>query len=107
MGKKKDWTPEKIKYELDKIGFNYTKVDIRHGLSKNAAHKAARLPHKSGEQAIAEVLGLSPQEIWPSRFHLDGSRLERFSYDYKPKKEKRNINKALKNKHCAEVRYAS
>lgn len=74
MAKAVDWSPEKIRYELNTRGWTFASVARAYGLSDNSVRQAARRPHFEAELAIAECLGLSPRQIWPSRYRTDGAR---------------------------------
>lgn len=71
-----DATPEEIRYLLAKIEWTFADVDRAYQLAPATARKAARVPILAGELAIAEVLGRSPRELWPSRFAETGERLQ-------------------------------
>lgn len=71
-----DATPEAIRYLLAKIGWTFADVDRAYGLTSHTARKASRYPHIAGELALAEALGKSPRELWPSRFTESGERLQ-------------------------------
>ncbi len=46
------------------------------GVAANSV-RAVKYPDQSGplaEQRVAEALGKQPHEVWPSRYHADGSR---------------------------------
>ncbi|MFQ5533441.1 MAG: transcriptional regulator [Sphingomonadales bacterium] len=77
MRRTKNMPPEEILYLLNrKGGWTYAEVDRIYGLKSGIARWAARCPHLQGELAIAEVLGMSPRQIWPGRFDsATGKRL--------------------------------
>ncbi|MEQ8396455.1 helix-turn-helix domain-containing protein [Thalassobaculum sp.] len=80
-----DATPEEIRYLLAKIGWTFADVDRAYELTAHTARKASRYPHIAGELALAEALGKSPRELWPSRFTKCGDRLQPQPADnYKP-----------------------
>ncbi|MDD7908528.1 helix-turn-helix domain-containing protein [Pseudovibrio exalbescens] len=75
--KQDDMDSAEILFLLRKAGRSYRYVDETYGLPKGTAVNTARQPHPGGEKALSEVLGLPPQNIWPSRY--DGSTGERLS----------------------------
>lgn len=71
----RDWHPEDIKAAVRKTRYGSLRaLGEAFALPRHACSNALREPHCGGELAIAAALGLTPREIWPSRFHLDGSR---------------------------------
>lgn len=70
----KDWHPEDIKAAVRKTGVSLSELSLAFGLPQYACRAALQGPFFDGEMAIAERLGLSPRQIWPSRFRPDGSR---------------------------------
>ena len=69
-----DWHPEDIKAAVRKRGWTLRDVSRAYGLPEDDCQKALRRPMFDGEYAIAEVLGLSPRQIWPSRYLPEGPR---------------------------------
>lgn len=71
-----DWPRHKIVYELKKRGHGVLiAIDFHNGLPQGTASKAISVPVAEGEKAIADILKVSPQKIWPSRYGNDGKRL--------------------------------
>lgn len=69
-----DWHPADIKAALEKAGWTLRALAAHHGLSSSTSisHTFTRsLP--LNERRIADALGVPVQEIWPSRYHRDGS----------------------------------
>ena len=72
-----DKEPVEIRFLLNRKGLTFSDVDRMYGLPKATARGTARCPNPTGELAIAECLGMSPREIWPSRYDLStGERLK-------------------------------
>jgi Ner family transcriptional regulator len=69
-----DWHPEEIKAAVRMRETNLEQLSLTNGLKSHACRHALRHPHFDGEMAIAELLGLSPRQIWPSRFRQNGER---------------------------------
>lgn len=63
---------EWIKYQLRLRGSSLAQVAREHGVSRDAAILALRKPYPRMERAIASVLGLTPDRIWPERYDADG-----------------------------------
>ena len=73
-----DWHPADIKAALDKKGWTLTALAKHHGLkaSNTLSHTFERsLP--INEQRIADAIGVPVQDIWPSRYHADGTKKPR------------------------------
>ncbi len=70
-----DWHPEEIKAAVRISGSSLLDLSRHAGLPDHACRTALRRPHFDGEMAIAEYLSLSPRQIWPSRWRVDGSRI--------------------------------
>lgn len=70
-----DLPPETIRYLLNRAGLTFADIDRASGLAEGTCRKASRYPVLAGELAIAEALGRSPREIWPSRYDGAGVRL--------------------------------
>ena len=51
-----------------KKGKSLSQLGIENGLAKTTVRNALDKPYPKGEQIIADALGLSPAEIWPSRY---------------------------------------
>jgi lambda repressor-like predicted transcriptional regulator len=62
-------------------------VDAKFGLPRHTCSSAIHRPNKRGEEAIAAVLDVSPAELWPDRYAIDGSRLRpQPPENYRPKR---------------------
>ncbi len=68
MHSKKDWEPWDIRAELGKKGYTLSKLARENGLSRTSPSQAFRRPWARMERLIAEKIGVSPAEIWPSRY---------------------------------------
>ncbi len=102
--KKKDMDPADILHLLRKAGMSYADVDRAYGLKRGSAFHAARIPHFDGEIAIAEMLSLSPRQIWPSRFDpQSGARLKpQPKANNKPKRSLRHRKSAGTSVSCGQ-----
>lgn len=64
-----DWHPADIVAGLRKKGTSLAAESRKAGLSSSTLANALTRPWPKGELIIAEVLGLQPWVIWPSRYH--------------------------------------
>lgn len=70
-----DWHPADIVAALHKAGYTLAKLAELHGLKSGQTFShAMRRSLPVSEQRIADVLGVHPKTIWPSRYNEDGSR---------------------------------
>lgn len=83
-----DWHPARIKYELELRGYSLAKLSRQQGYSPTAAGRALRVAWPSMEAVIAEVIGVPPEDIWPSRYDERGVPLS-----YKPRRRKPSASK--------------
>ncbi len=74
----KDWHPADIKAALDKAGWTLRALAKHHGLTTSTplSHTFLR-SYPANEKRIADAIGVTPQEIWPSRYFEDGSKKPR------------------------------
>ena len=68
-----DWHPADVKAALEKRGWSLRRLCFANNYSASSLALALRLPWPRAEAIIAAALGLTPQEIWPSRYHDDGT----------------------------------
>ena len=87
-----DWHKADVKCALEKRGYSFVKVSRLNGYCKTAAQNVVRAPWPKMERIVATAIGVAPQEIWPSRYHEDGTpksgRFERGGLGFKSKKRK-------------------
>ncbi|ENL6902186.1 helix-turn-helix domain-containing protein [Enterobacter ludwigii] len=73
-----DWHPADILAALKKKKISMAGLSREHGLSSSTLQNALNKEWPRGELIIANAIGVSPQEIWPSRyFEKDGSPINR------------------------------
>jgi Ner family transcriptional regulator len=65
-----DWHPADVQAALKKRGFSLAGSSAANGYHATAAGKALRHPWPALEKLIAAAIGISPQEIWPSRYKV-------------------------------------
>lgn len=68
-----DWHKADIVAALWKRGTSLERLGRLHGYAPNSISGALHRPYPKAERIIAEALGTTPQAIWPSRHHPDGS----------------------------------
>lgn len=75
---KQDWHPADIISALRKKGTSMAAVSRQSGLCSTTLANALVRPWPKGELLIAEAIGISPAEIWPSRYYAeDGAFIDR------------------------------
>lgn len=57
-----------IRAALMKKGITLSQLGVENGLSKTTIRNALDKPYRNGEEIIAKALGMTPEEIWPSRY---------------------------------------
>jgi len=69
-------TPERrcdwVLYQLKILGISVSKLAAAHGVSAQAMRNAFVRPYPRMEKALADALGLMPQELFPERYDADG-----------------------------------
>lgn len=70
----KDWHPADIIAGLRKKGTTLAAVSREAGLASSTLANALTKHWPKGENLIAEALGVSPAEIWPSRYRKSEDR---------------------------------
>lgn len=94
-----DWHPAQVVAAIWMAGTSLIKLSRLNGYASTALTHALRRPWPKGERLIADAIHRTPQELWPSRYHADGSpksgRGERGLGRHKPKgstlKRTRNV----------------
>lgn len=72
-----DWHPADVLAALKKRGRSLAGLSTSNGYHPTAAGKALKRPWPALEAIIAREIGVSPQVIWPSRYHADGTPMTR------------------------------
>ncbi|WP_240336126.1 helix-turn-helix transcriptional regulator [Stenotrophomonas sp. B1-1] len=68
-----DWHPAQVNAALRMRGYSLRQLSLLNGYSNpNSLAKALHRPYPLAEAIIAEALGISAPEIWPSRYGADG-----------------------------------
>lgn len=68
-----DWHRADIKAALEKAGWTLRRLAIARGYAPGVLRNPLDRPWPAGERVIAEAIGKTPQAIWPSRYHADGT----------------------------------
>jgi Ner family transcriptional regulator len=68
-----DWPPHLILYHLYENGTSYARVSRLNGYCSTAAMLVNFRQWPKMEAIIAKAIGVTPQEIWPSRYNEDGT----------------------------------
>ncbi|WGL95862.1 helix-turn-helix domain-containing protein [Arsenophonus nasoniae] len=75
---KKDWHRADIIAALNKIGTNVSALSRESGYAPSTLSNVFIRPWAKAELIVANRLGLTPSEIWPSRyFDRNGNQIER------------------------------
>ena len=73
-----DWHPWDIKAALGKRGYSLRKVALDNGYAITSANDALRKQWPNMERIIADIIGVEPWEIWPSRYDENNLPLHRY-----------------------------
>jgi len=103
----KDWHRADIIAAVRKSGTNLQQLSRDHGLGRTTLSNALYGPCPRYERLIAEHLGTTAQDIWPSRYHEDGTsksgRGERGIGRYKTKINKANSTPVKKSRNVYHI----
>lgn len=69
----KDWNKAHIKAAVEIAGYTLRGLSRKHGMSPAYFREALHRPIPRAQAILAELLGLDPRKIWPSRYERDGS----------------------------------
>lgn len=78
-----DWHPADVVAALRKAGWTIRKLGAHLDISHQALSLALVKSYPASEKRIADILDVSPQTIWPSRYNADGSHKKRGIYHLK------------------------
>ncbi|MGE4545797.1 MAG: transcriptional regulator [Pedobacter sp.] len=70
-----DWHPADIKAALAKKGFTFARIAREHGYRSNSPNSVLWTRWRPMERIVADIIGVAPEDIWPSRY---GSEPQRF-----------------------------
>lgn len=66
------WTKAEIKAALEDEGWSCRQLSFSRGYTSNAVQTALHKPYPAVERIISDVIGVTPEEIWPDRYDIDG-----------------------------------
>lgn len=89
------YTPVQIKCKVLLKGSTLKSLSLKAGLSSHACSVALVKPFPSAEEAIANFLGITAQELWPDRFDAEGNRKHSRLFKYKEKIQFRQCLKRI------------
>lgn len=69
-----DWHPADVVAAVRKAGWSLRKLSAHHGYTPTALDNALHKPWPKAQQMIADAIGKSPEQIWPSRYLKKGMR---------------------------------
>ncbi|KFX11040.1 MULTISPECIES: helix-turn-helix domain-containing protein [Pectobacterium] len=72
METKEDWHKADIVAAVHKKNTNISEISRKAGLSSTTLANALSRPWPKGEWMISQVIGVPPEQIWPSRYYEDG-----------------------------------
>lgn len=67
-----DWHPADIVAALRKKGWSLRRLSVYHELRPLTLGRAISVPYPKAERIIADVIGVKPEAIWPSRYDQHG-----------------------------------
>lgn len=68
-----DWHEADIIAAIRKKGTSLQRIARLRHYFPTTLHGALKRPYPKAERIIAEVIGVEPKVIWPSRYHDDGT----------------------------------
>jgi len=68
-----DWDRHAVLYAVRRTGTTMSQLSLVHGLVYGVLRQCLYKASPRYERLVAEHLGTTPQAIWPSRYHADGS----------------------------------
>lgn len=64
-----DWHPADIKCAMAKAGWSFARIAREYGYTApNGPNVVLRKPWSVMEQIVADIIGVHPSDIWPSRY---------------------------------------
>lgn len=67
-----DWHPADIKAALAKKGYSFARIAREHGYVVNSCNSVLVRTWSQVQQIVADIIGVPPESIWPSRYDLHG-----------------------------------
>jgi len=69
-----DWHPADIKAALAKKGYTFARIARERGYCSNSPNTVLWRGWKPMERIVAEIIGVAPEQIWPSRYEAAPKR---------------------------------
>ena len=69
----RDWHKADIKCALEKRGYTFFRLSRLNGYADTSIQMVIHHPWPKAERIVAAAIGVPPQQIWPSRYHEDGT----------------------------------
>ncbi len=70
----RDWTQDEVLFCLRKRGTSLQRLARQHDYHPRSLHNICKRPWPRGESIVAKALGLTAQQVFPSRYDADGAR---------------------------------
>ena len=64
----RDWHAADVKCALEKTGTNLAKLARQNGVAPASLRNVFRVRCPKYERIVAEAIGVTPEQIWPSRY---------------------------------------
>ncbi|MEZ4598865.1 MAG: helix-turn-helix domain-containing protein [Syntrophotaleaceae bacterium] len=71
----RNWHPADIKAALAKAGYSFARIAREYGYAENSPNTVLWRPWSVMELIVAGIVGVKPQNIWPSRYDRQGRHL--------------------------------
>lgn len=69
-----DWTPDYVLFVLRSQKTSLRQLSIANGYAAGSMKSVLRKKWLKAEKIIADACRATPSEIWPSRYHTDGTQ---------------------------------
>lgn len=83
-----DWHKADIKAALEKRGTSLAQLTREAQLKKGTFNNVFRVKYPKAERIIAAVLGMQPEQIWPSRYRVMQSEVTKHKGDVRDVSER-------------------
>ena len=89
-----DWHPARVKAALEMADTNLSQLAKKHDYAH--INEVLHRPWLAAEKIVASALGLTPQEIWPSRYNRSRDRAEKLTRNPKAMDKRRRAGRGAK-----------
>lgn len=74
---KQDWHPADVGAALKKRGWSFSRIAREYGYTNICTPRTVvKRPYAVMEKIVADIVGVRPQDIWPSRYDSGGVSLQ-------------------------------